>query len=205
MWVNSIAWTLAIIVCGRIDYKLDSYPTWLYVHLHTMGEKRDTFAGLGWEKEIRSLDNPHIPVNSSPEFEFRPGNAASDDYDLTHFRSLHKHGGGGCRRSKDNMREKKQCMKMCRSRTLMCMKTIRRKRSRRWRSKANLRKFAHYAKRWEPCRIIFRWRIELKTKQYLIGICFDRVHLPRTYPRSMQYRNRVNRHRNHCDTKYWSN
>ena len=50
-----------------------------------MGEKRDMFAGLGWEKEIRSLDDPHIPVNSSPEFEFRPGNRASDDYDLTPF------------------------------------------------------------------------------------------------------------------------
>jgi len=24
MWVNSIAWTATIIVCGRIDYKLDS-------------------------------------------------------------------------------------------------------------------------------------------------------------------------------------
>ena len=50
-----------------------------------MGEKRDMFAGLGWEKEIRSLDDPHIPINSSPEFEFRPGNAANDDYDLTSF------------------------------------------------------------------------------------------------------------------------
>ena len=43
------------------------------------------FAGLGWEKEIRSLGDSHIPVNSSPEFEFRPGNRASDDYDLTLF------------------------------------------------------------------------------------------------------------------------
>ena len=53
--------------------------------MHTIGQKRNTFAGLGWEKEIRSLRDPHIPVNSSPEFEFRPENGASDDYDLTQF------------------------------------------------------------------------------------------------------------------------
>ena len=43
------------------------------------------FVGLGWEREIRSLGDPHIPFNSSPEFEFRPGNAGSDDYELTPF------------------------------------------------------------------------------------------------------------------------
>ena len=85
MWVYSIGWTLAIIVCGRIDYKLDSYPTWLYIHLHTMGEKRYMFAGFGWEKKIRSLGDPHILVNSSPEFEFRPRNQGSYDYDWTPF------------------------------------------------------------------------------------------------------------------------
>ena len=50
-----------------------------------MGEKIDMFVGLGWEKEIRILKDPHIPVNLSPEFEFRPGDRASDDYDLTLF------------------------------------------------------------------------------------------------------------------------
>ena len=50
-----------------------------------MGENRDIFVGLGWEKEIRSLGNPHIPFNSSPEFEFRPANQVSDDYELTPF------------------------------------------------------------------------------------------------------------------------
>ena len=50
-----------------------------------MGEKKDMFAGLGWEKKIRSLGDPNIPVNSSPEFEFRFGNRGSDDYELTPF------------------------------------------------------------------------------------------------------------------------
>ena len=50
-----------------------------------MGDERDMFAGLGWEKEIRSLADPHIPVNLSPEFEFAAGNRSSDDYELTPF------------------------------------------------------------------------------------------------------------------------
>ena len=53
--------------------------------MHTMGEKRDMFAGLVWGNEIRSLGDPHIPFSSSPEFEFRPGNRAGDDYELTPF------------------------------------------------------------------------------------------------------------------------
>ena len=28
-----------------------------------MGDERDTFAGLRWEKEIRILGDPHIPLN----------------------------------------------------------------------------------------------------------------------------------------------
>ena len=43
-----------------------------------------------------------------------------------HFRSPHKHGGGGCRRSRNNMRKKNKGRKMCRSRMLIRMKTIRR-------------------------------------------------------------------------------
>ena len=35
--------------------------------MHIMGEERDMFAGLGWEKGIRSLGDPHVPFNSSPE------------------------------------------------------------------------------------------------------------------------------------------
>jgi hypothetical protein len=50
-----------------------------------MGDERDMFAGLGWKKEIRSLADPHIPVNLSPEFSFAAGNRSSDDYDLTPF------------------------------------------------------------------------------------------------------------------------
>ena len=159
MWVYSIAWTLATIVCGRIDYILESYPTSLYIHLHTMDDERDMFAGLWWEKKIRSLGDPHIPFNSLPEFEFAAGNRSSDDYELTSF-SLHKHGGRGCRRSINNMRKKKIGMKMCRRRTLIGMKTNRIKHSRRWRWKENLRSLVHFGKGCEDClRIIFRWRI----------------------------------------------
>ena len=50
-----------------------------------MGDERDMFAGFGWEKEIRSLGEPHIPFNSSPKFEFAAGNQSSDDYELTPF------------------------------------------------------------------------------------------------------------------------
>ena len=41
-----------------------------------MGDDRDTLAGLGWEKEIRSLGEPDVPFISSPE---------CDDYELTPF------------------------------------------------------------------------------------------------------------------------
>ena len=50
-----------------------------------MEKKTDMFAGLRWEKEIRSLGDPHISFNSSPEFEFRPRNRGSDVYELTPF------------------------------------------------------------------------------------------------------------------------
>ena len=50
-----------------------------------MGDKRDMFVGLGWEKKIRSLRDPHIPFNPSPEFEFVAGNRGSDDYEPTLF------------------------------------------------------------------------------------------------------------------------
>ena len=50
-----------------------------------MGEKRDMFAGLGWEKKIRILRDPHILFNSSSEFEFGPENRGNDDYELILF------------------------------------------------------------------------------------------------------------------------
>jgi hypothetical protein len=50
-----------------------------------MGDERHMFAGLGREKEIRSLGDPHIPFNPSPEFEFAAGNRSSDDHKLTPF------------------------------------------------------------------------------------------------------------------------
>ena len=50
-----------------------------------MGDERDIFVGLGWEKEIRSLGHPHIPFNPSPKFEFAAGNRGSDNYELTQF------------------------------------------------------------------------------------------------------------------------
>ena len=50
-----------------------------------MGEERDMFAGLGWEKEIRSLGDPHVPFNPSPEHDNGAGKQCSDDYELTPF------------------------------------------------------------------------------------------------------------------------
>ena len=50
-----------------------------------MGDERDIFAGLGWEKEIRSLGDPHILFNPSPKFDFAARNRSSDDYELTLF------------------------------------------------------------------------------------------------------------------------
>src|ERR1700737_2895545 len=50
-----------------------------------MGEERDMFAGLGWEKEIGSLGNPHVPFNPSPEHDNSAGKQCSDDYELTPF------------------------------------------------------------------------------------------------------------------------
>jgi hypothetical protein len=50
-----------------------------------MGDERDMFVGLGWEKKIRSLRDPHIPFNPSPEFEFAARNRSSDDYELSPF------------------------------------------------------------------------------------------------------------------------
>jgi hypothetical protein len=54
----------------------------VYTFVHN-GDERDMFVGLGWEKEIRCLGDPHIPFNPSPEFEFVAGNRGSDDYELT--------------------------------------------------------------------------------------------------------------------------
>ena len=50
-----------------------------------MGEERDIFAGLGWEKEIRSLGDSYVPINPSPEYKKGVGNQHSDDYELTPF------------------------------------------------------------------------------------------------------------------------
>ena len=85
MGINSIAWIATIIVCGQIDYKLDSYPTWLYIHLHTMRDERDMFVGLGWEKKIRILGDPHVLLNPPPEHDVGAVNWGSDDYELTLF------------------------------------------------------------------------------------------------------------------------
>ena len=53
--------------------------------MHTMGEERDMFVGLGWEKETTSLGDPHVLFNSSPEHNISAGNRYSDDYELTPF------------------------------------------------------------------------------------------------------------------------
>ena len=43
------------------------------------------FAGLGWEKETRSLGNPHVPFNPLLEHDIDVGNQYSDDYELIAF------------------------------------------------------------------------------------------------------------------------
>ena len=50
-----------------------------------MGDERDMFAGLGWEKEIRNLGDPHVHFNSSPEHDIGVANRYSDDYEMTPF------------------------------------------------------------------------------------------------------------------------
>jgi hypothetical protein len=50
-----------------------------------MEDERDMFAGLGWEKKIKSLGDPHIPFSPPPEIEFVAGNRGSNDYELTPF------------------------------------------------------------------------------------------------------------------------
>ena len=53
--------------------------------MYTMGEEKDMFAGLGWEKEIRSLEYPHIFFTPSPEHNKCAGNQCSDNHKLTPF------------------------------------------------------------------------------------------------------------------------
>ena len=53
--------------------------------MHTMGEERDMFVGLRWEKEIRSLGDPHVPFNPSSDHNIGAENEYSDDYELTPF------------------------------------------------------------------------------------------------------------------------
>ena len=43
------------------------------------------FVGLGWEKEIKSLRDPHVPFNSSPKHNICIVNRYSDDYEMTQF------------------------------------------------------------------------------------------------------------------------
>lgn len=50
-----------------------------------MGEKRNMFLGLGWEKEIRRLGDPHVSLNPSPERDRSVAKGYDDDYELTGF------------------------------------------------------------------------------------------------------------------------
>jgi hypothetical protein len=51
--------------------------------MHTMEEERDMFVSLGWEMEIRSLRDLHVPFTPSPEHDKSVGNQCIDDYELT--------------------------------------------------------------------------------------------------------------------------
>ena len=44
-----------------------------------MGDEIDMFVGLGWEKEIKSLGDPHVPFNPFPEHDIGVANRYSDD------------------------------------------------------------------------------------------------------------------------------
>jgi hypothetical protein len=48
-----------------------------------MENESDVFAGLGWEKDITSLGDPHILFTPSPEHDKGAGNQCNDDYELT--------------------------------------------------------------------------------------------------------------------------
>ena len=53
-----------------------------------MGEKRDMFDGLGWDEEIVSLEDPHIPFNPLLERERNEKSAVEqfrDEYVMTPF------------------------------------------------------------------------------------------------------------------------
>ena len=53
--------------------------------MHTMGEIRDMFVGLGWEKENRISRDPHILFITLPEHDIGAGNQCGDDYELIPF------------------------------------------------------------------------------------------------------------------------
>ena len=50
-----------------------------------MGEEKDIFEGLGWDKEIVSLGDPRVPFNPSPERERSAAKRYRDDYEMTPF------------------------------------------------------------------------------------------------------------------------
>ena len=84
-----------------------------------MGDERDMFVGLGWEKEIRSLGDHHIPFNPLPKFEFAAGNRGSNDYELTPF--LQSTQAWRWRVQEEQKQYKKRGMKMCRRRMMVWM------------------------------------------------------------------------------------
>ena len=43
------------------------------------------FAGLRWEKEIKSLGDHHVPINSSPKHDIGTANRYTDDYEMILF------------------------------------------------------------------------------------------------------------------------
>ena len=53
--------------------------------MHTMGEAKNMFVGLGWEKDIQSLGDPHVPFNPSPKHDISARNQNSDNYKLSPF------------------------------------------------------------------------------------------------------------------------
>ena len=46
-----------------------------------MGDERNIFVGQGRKKNIRSLEDPHVPFNPSSEHDIGVVNQCNDDYE----------------------------------------------------------------------------------------------------------------------------
>jgi hypothetical protein len=57
--------------------------------MHTIGNEKDMFIGLGWEINIKCLIDIHVPYNPLPKRDRNVAKQYGDDYKITSFYSLH--------------------------------------------------------------------------------------------------------------------